>query len=347
MGTPTSSMSAERLPLRFGLLGYGRVAPTHVDAIRALGERAILSAVCDHDPQALACGVAATGATGFGRIEDMLTCSDIDVVSICTPSGLHPEHGIAAARAGKHVLVEKPMAVTVEAAEALIAACRDNGVKLFVVKQNRLNSTVQLVKTAMERGRFGTVYAINSVVIWHRGQDYYDSAAWRGTHAFDGGAFLNQGIHYVDAMRFLMGDVVEVKSMIGTLARRMESEDTGSALLRFKNGVLGNIFVTMLGRKDQEGSLTILAEKGTVRIGGVALNTIEQWEFDGPDPEQDALAHDATYHTASVYGNGHKAFYLQLADHMQHNGPMTTGGADGRRSLAVIRAIYGDKVHLP
>jgi UDP-N-acetyl-2-amino-2-deoxyglucuronate dehydrogenase len=340
MSTPTPS-------LRFGLLGYGRVAPTHVDAIRALGERAILSAVCDHDPQALAAGVAATGAKGFARFSDMLQQSNVDVVSICTPSGLHPEHGIAVARAGKHVLVEKPMAVTVEAAEALITACRDNGVKLFVVKQNRLNSTIQLVKNALDRGRFGTVYAINSVVIWHRGQDYYDSAAWRGTHAFDGGAFLNQGIHFVDAMRFLMGDVVEVKSMIGTRARRMESEDTGSALLRFKNGVLGNIFVTMIGRKDQEGSLTILAEKGTVRIGGVALNTIEQWEFEVPDPEQDALALDATYHTASVYGNGHKAFYRQVADHLQHNGPLPTGGEDGCRTLAVIRAIYGDNVRLP
>jgi UDP-N-acetyl-2-amino-2-deoxyglucuronate dehydrogenase len=327
-------------PIHFALAGYGRVAPTHLDAIKHLGPEAQLLAICDPKPAALKQGVDASGAQGYPRLADMLRHPDIDIVSICTPSGLHAEHGILAARAGKHVLVEKPMDVSLEAAQSLIDECKTAGVELFCVFQNRLNTTLQLVKAAIDADRFGKIYAINSTVIWKRTQEYYDSDPWRGTQALDGGAFLNQGIHFIDAMRFLVGEVTEVKSMLGTLARDIESEDTGSALLRFENGALGNIFVTMLGQSDQEGSLTLLGEKGTVRIGGVALNSIESWEFEEPNEEQDALAKNVDYHTQSVYGFGHQAYYRQVADYLQHNGPRPTSGADGIQSLSVIRRIY-------
>lgn len=327
-------------PLRIALVGCGRVAPTHFEAIRALQPDAELVAVCDHKPDALATGVAATGVPGYAQLEDMLARPDVDLVSICTPSGFHAAHGILAARAGKHVLVEKPIDVSLQAAKSLIDACDAAGVELFCVFQNRLNPTLQLLKAAIDAGRFGRIYAINSRVIWKRTQDYYDADAWRGTRDLDGGAFLNQGIHFIDAMRFLAGEVTEVTSMLGTLARDIESEDTGSALLRFENGILGNIFVTMLGQNDHEGSLTLLGEQGQVRIGGVALNRIEAWEFQTPHPEQDALAQNADTQIQSVYGCGHRTYYRQVADFLRHGGPRPTGGEDGLKSLSVIRKIY-------
>ena len=335
-------MKSISTPIRFALIGYGRVAPTHTDAIGELREDGRLVAVCDLNPEALAKGISGTQAKGYTDLGDMLTDPNIDVVSICTPSGLHAEHGKQAARAGKHVLVEKPMDVSLDAAQSLIDCCKENGVELFCVFQNRLNTTLQLVKSAIDAGRFGKIYAINSTVIWKRTQDYYDSADWRGTQAMDGGAFLNQGIHFVDAMRFLCGEVTEVKSMLGTLARDIESEDTGSALFRFENGTLGNIFVTMLGQKDQEGSITLLGEKGTVRIGGTALNQIEQWNFQEPNEEQDALAQNADYHTQSLYGFGHRIYYRHVTDYLKGHGPKPTSGPDGIQSLGVIRQIYGD-----
>ncbi|MEX2606866.1 MAG: Gfo/Idh/MocA family oxidoreductase [Kiritimatiellia bacterium] len=327
-------------PIAFALVGYGRVAPTHIQALQALGNRARLVAVCDSDPNALARGIQATGAEGHADLQEMLRRDDIDVVSVCTPSGLHAKIGIQAAKAGKHVLMEKPMDVRLDAAQALIDTCSREGVNLYCVFQNRLNSTLQLLKAAIDGGRFGKLYAINSTVIWKRTQDYYDSAAWRGSRAMDGGAFMNQGIHFVDAMRFLFGEISEVKSILGTLDRRIEAEDTGAALFRFENGALGSIFVTMLGPSDQEGSLTVLGEHGIVRIGGTAMNRMDQWDFDRPEPEQDRLAHDADYATKSVYGFGHNAYYARVADHLRTNGPMPTGGKEGIRSLETILRIY-------
>ncbi len=326
-------MSPSPPPVRFAILGYGRVAPTHLDAIRSLGGAAVLTAVCDSDSAALERAVAETGAAGIPRLEDLLARDDIDVISICTPSGLHAEHGIAAARAGKHVLVEKPIDVSLEAARRLVSVCADEGVHLFPVFQNRLNTTMALLKAAVDKGRFGRIHAINSTVIWKRTQDYYDSADWRGTRSQDGGAFMNQGIHFLDAMRHIGGEIAEITSMLSTLARQIECEDTGSALFRFENGALGNLFVTMLGDKDREGSLTVLGEHGCVKIGGVALNTIETWDFATPEPEQDALAHNADYHTASVYGNGHKAYYRLVLQ------TLASGQPPGPCDLGTLRAL--------
>lgn len=338
--TPHSELrTPHSQPLRFALVGCGRVAPTHFGAIREMEPAARLVAVCDHDPAALQKGVAATGADGHASLEDMLAREDIDVVSVCTPSGLHAAHGIAAAKAGKHVLVEKPTDVTMAAARRLVDACVAAGVHLFPVYQNRHNTTLRLLKAAIEKGRFGKLFAINGSVIWRRTQEYYDSAAWRGTRAMDGGALMNQGIHFLDAMRFVGGEIVEIHSMLETLSRQIECEDTGSVLLRFENGALGNLFVTMLGHKKEEGSLTVLGEKGHVKIGGGAMNTIEIWDFDEPDPGQDALAKDADYHTASVYGNGHKAMYRLVLETLTPS-PAPPPADYDLGSLCALETIY-------
>ncbi len=322
-------------PLRFGVVGCGRVAPTHFDAIQALGEKGSLVAVCDNDPNALARAVEKTGATGYASLREMLEQAELDIVSICTFSGLHAEHGIAAAKAGKHVVVEKPMDVSLKAAHRLIEACGENGVHLFPIFQNRFNTTVRLAKEAIEKGRLGKIYAVNGTMIWKRTQEYYDSADWRGTQAMDGGAFMNQGIHFVDAMRYLGGEITDVTSTLGTLDRDIGCEDIGSALFRFANGALGNIFCTTLGRYDQEGSLMILGEKGQIKLGGGCLNKIDIWDFDESDPAMDANATDADYQSQSVYGHGHQAFYNRIA-----NNEAFTSGHDALETLRVLTEIY-------
>ncbi|HHW60663.1 MAG TPA: Gfo/Idh/MocA family oxidoreductase, partial [Syntrophomonadaceae bacterium] len=266
--------------INIGLIGCGRISKNHFEAI-AQQQDAQCIACCDIIEER-----AREGAGNYKipfwttNYEEMLQNPDIDLISICTPSGLHPQHGIQAAQYGKHVLTEKPMACRLAEADELIKACDEAGVKLFVVLQNRLNPSIQLVRRAFEEGRFGRIYMINSNVFWTRPQDYYDMASWRGTWKYDGGAFMNQASHYVDMVQWFGGPIEEVKSFTATLARNIEAEDTGSAIIRFQSGAIGSINVTMLTYpKNLEGSITILGEKGTVRVGGKAMNQIEKWEF--------------------------------------------------------------------
>ena len=191
------------------------------------------------------------------------------MVILATPSGLHAPQTIEAAEAGRHVVTEKPMATRWSDGKAMVQACDQAGVRLFVVKQNRLNATIQLLKRAMDKKRFGQIYMVNVNVFWNRPQEYYDSARWRGTWEFDGGAFMNQASHYVDLLDWLVGPVECVHAFTATLARRIEVEDTGVANVRWRSGALGSINVTMLTYpKNLEGSITIIGERGTVRVGG-------------------------------------------------------------------------------
>lgn len=327
-------------PLRFGLLGCGRVAGTHRDAIASLGQSAELVAVCDVNPEALARFNSSSTVAAFGALADMLSDADLDVLSVCTPSGLHADHAVLAAEAGVHVLVEKPRDVTLEAVERMKAACRKAGVHLFPVFQNRFNPTIQLLKEAIDTGRFGKLVAVNSTVIWSRRQSYYDLGNWRGTRAMDGGAFMNQGIHFIDAMRYLGGEVKDVQFQLVRRVRNIECEDTGSALFTFENGSLGNIFVTMAGTSDQEGSLTVLGETGMVKVGGVAMNEIETWEFDKAHPEQDQKALNPQVSINSVYGNGHQAVYHRVAEHLQGGNAYPITVEDAQKSLELVLRCY-------
>ncbi len=257
------------------------------------------------------------------------------------------------AQAGRHVVTEKPMATRWEDGKRMVEACDKAGVQLFVVKQNRLNPTVRLVKRAIARNRFGRIYTVTCNVFWTRPQEYYDSARWRGTWEFDGGAFMNQASHYVDLLDWLIGPVESVQAYTATLARRIEVEDTGVAAIRWRNGALGSINVTMLTYpKNLEGSVTILGEKGTVRLGGVAVNKIEHWEFLEPDAEDDAQWRDASYQTTSVYGQGHGLYYDNVIKALRGEAPAETDGREGLRSLELLIAIYqsardGRQVGLP
>jgi UDP-N-acetyl-2-amino-2-deoxyglucuronate dehydrogenase len=338
--------------IRFALVGCGRISKNHIDALRQHADRAELVAVCDTQPAALAAAVQATGAAGFSSLEALLAGSDADVVVLATPSGLHSQQAVAVARAGRHVLSEKPMATKLDEGMAMVRACRDAGVKLFVVKQNRLNATVQQVKRAIDEGRFGRIYISTVNVFWTRPQSYYDAAPWRGRWDLDGGAFMNQASHYVDLLDWLVGPVDSVHAYTATLARDIEAEDTGVMSVRLRHGGLASVNVTMLTfPQNLEGSITILGEKGTVKIGGTAVNKIEHWAFDEPRPE-DAGVLSASYETGSVYGFGHPLYYDNVIKTLRGEAHAEVDGYEGLRSLEILIAAYrsardGQRVGLP
>ena len=338
--------------VRFALVGCGRIAANHFEAIRKHDDRCELTDVCDTDPAALAAATARTGALGHRALSDMLAHTQADCVVLTTPSGLHPTQAAQAAAAGFDVMTEKPMATRWHDGLAMVRACDDASVRLFVVKQNRRNRTLQLLKQAVEQGRFGRIFMVNVNVFWSRPQSYYDSASWRGTWEFDGGAFMNQASHYVDLLDWIVGPVESVMAYTGTLARNIEVEDTGVAALKWRNGAMGSINVTMLTYpKNLEGSITILGEKGSARIGGVAVNVIEHWEFETPDP-MDAQLSDASYETTSVYGFGHPLYYDNVIKTLLGLAQPETDGREGLKSLELLIAMYmssrdGKRISLP
>lgn len=344
-------------PVRFALVGCGRIAKNHIDAIRAHAGRAELVAVCDTKHEHLAAAVASTGATGYASLDALLAGDSApDVVVLATPSGLHPQQAIQVAQAGLHVLSEKPMATKFEEGMAMVRACRDAGVKLFVVKQNRLNATVQQVKQAIDQGRFGRIFLSTVNVFWTRPQSYYDAAPWRGRWDLDGGAFMNQASHYVDLLDWLVGPVDSVHAYTATLDRDIEAEDTGVMSVRLRHGGLGSINVTMLTYpQNLEGSITILGEKGTVKIGGTAVNKIEHWQFADSRPE-DAAVQAASYELGqgggSVYGFGHPLYYDNVIKTLRGEANAEVDGYEGLRSLEILIAAYrsardGQRVGLP
>lgn len=343
-------MSPER-SFRIALAGCGRISRNHFEAIDKI-DGLDLVAVSDVDSARAQDAGKAWGVPYFTSYEKMLAEGNADVVTIATPSGLHHEQGIAAAKAGKHVVVEKPMSISLTGADALVHACDKAGVQLFVVKQNRLNPPVQLLKRAVDNNRFGRIYMASCVVHWARPQEYYDQAPWRGTWEFDGGAFMNQASHYVDLIQWIMGPVESVMAKTATLARRIETEDSGIAILKFRSGALGSIQVTMLAYpRNLEGSLTVLGEKGSAKIGGTAVNKIEHWEFAEYD-DDDKLVESANTNPPSVYGLGHQGYYRNVLEVLRGEAKPDTDGRAGRKSLELILGIYesaktGREVPLP
>ena len=324
---------------RISLVGCGRISRNHVDAISRIDGLEIV-AVSDESADNAKAVADPLGIPWFTSYEKMLADVESDVVSICTPSSLHPVQGVIAANSGRHVVTEKPMAISLKAADELVHACDSNHVHLFVVKQNRLNEPVKMLKKAVDDGRFGRLYMASCTVFWARPQDYYDQAPWRGTWEFDGGAFMNQASHYVDLIQWLMGPVESVMAKTATLARKIETEDTGVAVLRFRSGALGVIEVTMLTYpKNMEGSITLLGEKGTAKIGGTAVNKVEHWEFADPGPDDDRIrAMDS--HPPSVYGYGHEGYYRNVLAVLRGDAKPETDGRAGRKSLELILGIY-------
>ncbi len=340
-------------PIRVGLVGCGRISKNHFGSIEQQAQDTQLAAVCDVDPKALRAHTDQYQVPGYVSMADMLATEQLDLVALCTPSGLHPQQAILAAQHGVHVLTEKPMGTRFADGLAMVKACDLAGVRLFVAKQNRRNATLQLLKQAVDQGRFGRIYNVAMNVFWTRPQDYYDQGSgWRGTWELDGGAFMNQASHYIDLLNWIVGPVESVMAYTSTQARHIEAEDSGVAAIKWRSGAMGTLNVSMLTYpQNLEGSITILGEKGTARIGGVAVNEIQEWQFaDGR--LEDEQVKTASYATTSVYGFGHPLYYQNVVDVLRGRAEPETDGRSGLKSLELLVAIYrsakdGVKVSLP
>jgi UDP-N-acetyl-2-amino-2-deoxyglucuronate dehydrogenase len=329
--------------LNIALVGCGRISVRHAELLGSgLIEHARLAAVCDIDPaKAKAVGTQYKVPYYTDMYQMAEQEKDVDIISLLTPSGLHAEHVVTLAPYRKHLIVEKPMALSLDDADSMIQTCDEYGIKLFVIKQNRFNVPVMKLKEAIARKRFGKLVMGTIRVRWCREQSYYDLDPWRGTWAFDGGVFANQASHHIDLLEWMMGDVESVFAKSATALVDIETEDTGIAVLKFRNGALGVIEATTATRpKDLEGSISILGENGTVEIGGFAVNEMKTWNFRDLDPADLEVKRNYSVNPPNVYGFGHKAYYEHVVDCILNNKKALIDGLEGRKSLELISAIY-------
>lgn len=328
--------------LRFGLVGCGRIAKRHSELLGLNQiEGACLAAVCDTESSKAGEIAERFSVPSFSDMHDMMRSIDVDVVVVLTESGNHARDVVALAPHGKHIVVEKPMALTLDDADAMIDACDRSGVKLFVVKQNRFNVPVVKLREALEAGRFGKLILGTIRVRWSRNQAYYDQAPWRGTWAMDGGVLTNQASHHVDMLEWMFGEVESVFARSTTALANIEAEDTAVVTLQFRNGALGVIEATTAARpKDLEGSISVLGEGGTVEIGGFAVNEMKIWNFVEPQPDDEEVLEKYSVNPPNVYGFGHQAYYEHVVDSIVNNTRHLVDGLQGRKSLELINAIY-------
>lgn len=337
--------------IRIAVVGCGRIAQNHFSSIEKHHENFELVSICDTDQQVLSEHKKKHRVNGYLYLDEMLSNENLDLVVLCTPSGIHAKQTILCANYKVNIITEKPMATRWVDGMNMVKACDDANVRLFVVKQNRNNPTLQLLKRAIKEKRFGKIHMVHLNVFWTRPQEYYDQASWRGTWEFDGGALMNQASHYVDLLEWLIGPVEKIQSMM-TTTRNIEVEDTGVLNVKWRNGAIGSMSVTMLTfPKNLEGSITILGEKGTVRIGGVAVNDIEHWEFE-KTKKYDNEVRKANYQTNSVYGFGHPVYYKNIIEVMRGKVEPDTDGREGLKSLELLIAAYlsakdGNTISLP
>jgi predicted dehydrogenase len=346
----TSNEPLTSTKLRFAVAGCGNIGTRHISLLGA-EPRAIVTAICDPDPDQRGRAVAAApGAVAFDDFGEMLRHPDVDAVCVCTPHALHADMAIAAARARKHVLVEKPMALTSADGLRVIDAAKREGVTLSVVKQNRYNVPVVLTRRALDEGWLGRVFMVHTAVLWNRHPAYYTGSPWRGRRDLEGGALYTQASHFLDLLTWWFGDVVSAKAELATRNHDIEIEDCGTASLTFASGVLGSLlWTTCVHRENYEGSITIVAEKGTIKIGGKYLNTIEYW-----DVQDHPLPSDVEYSdTPNLYGGGYQGsssnhdkvirdFVAAVLDRRS----AFVGGLEGLKSIDAIERIYA-AAHAP
>ena len=327
--------------LTINVVGCGRIAQRHTELLASGAvSGARLGAVCDLQPTRAEELGKRRGVPWFLDMDEMMRSVPCDVVSVLTESGYHAEHVVRLAHHGRHIVVEKPMALTLEDADRMVAACDLQGVKLFVVKQNRLNRPVVALRRALEDGRFGRLVMGSVRVRWCRTQEYYDQASWRGTWALDGGVLANQASHHLDLLEWMMGDVDTVYATTRTRLVDIEAEDTAVAVLQFSSGALGVVEATTATRPtDIEGSVSILGEGGMAEIAGFAVNHLKEWHFVDEHPEDANLA-AVSENPPDVYGFGHRAYYEHVVDSIVNGSPQLVDGLEGRRSLELIQALY-------
>ncbi len=326
------------------LVGCGRISERH-SALLGTGQiaGARLVAVCDVIRERAEAVGSKHSVPWYLNMDTMLNeqADNVDAIAVLTPSGLHAKHVIHLARYKKHLIVEKPMALTLDDADSMIRACYVQDTKLFVVKQNRFNVPVQQLRRAVESGRFGRFVLGTVRVRWCRRQDYYDQDGWRGTWASDGGVLANQASHHIDLLQWMLGDVQSVFARSATALVKTETEDTAVATVQFKNGALGVVEATTATRpRDLEGSISVLGEGGAVEIGGFAVNSIRTWQFTDELPEDKEVAARYSVNPPNVYGYGHQAYYEHVVDCLVNGVLPLVDGIEGRKSVELISALY-------
>jgi len=332
------------MSLRYCLIGCGRVSRSHITAAR--NNALDIVALCDTDPGAAQENLGKMDVTDIPFYADytaMLREIKPQLVAIATPSGLHAQMALDCLTSGAHVIIEKPIAMNMADAHRIAEAAEKTGLVAGVNLQNRFNPAVMELKRAVDAGRFGTIYNASMHLLWHRGNDYYNSAAWRGTKAQDGGAMMNQSIHGIDLLNWMLGgNPTEVTALTGTLARNIESEDLGLALLRYPGGTLANLTCTTLRYHGaEEQTLEINGERGCVRLGGSSAHVVETWRFDdnAPDEEQ-TMRRRYGKNPETVYGHGHSLHYADVLRAINENGRPLVDATEGSRALEIILGAY-------
>ena len=329
-------MSESSNKIKVGILGLGGIARNHIEAVERNVDLFDLRAVCDKNEELLS--NFNSSITTYTEYSDMLKNKHLDLISICTPSGMHSSQSIMAGKKNLHVITEKPMAVKLRDAEAMLTVFKKTNTKLFVVKQNRLNKNIKLLKKVIQKGALGKIHFVQSNVFWTRPQEYYDKENWRGTKEHDGGALMNQASHYVDLLYWLFGPVKSLNALTST-TRNIETEDTGVVNLHFMNGALGSINYTMLTYpKNFEGSITVIAEKGTIKIGGSGLQTIEKWDLE--DSSYNYLLEELNESGKSEKSDGHSEYYKNVWNVLNNGSEPICSGEDGMKSLQILDATY-------
>jgi len=341
------------MKIKFALVGCGRIAYKHAEILNGQLKNAQLVAVCDPQGDRAKRTGEKYGVPWYKSYDEMLQKEDTDVVNVLSESGNHARHTIDIVKKyQKHIIVEKPMALTLSDADEMIRVCDEYGVKLFVIKQNRFNIPVMKLRSALDAGRFGKLVMGTVRVRWSRSQAYYDQDAWRGTWAMDGGVFTNQASHHIDLLEWMLGEPVSVFAKSATQLVDIETEDTGVAIIKFRNGAIGLVEATTAIRpKDLEGSLSVMGEKGSVEIGGFAVNEMKVWNFVDALPEDKQALEKYKENPGNVYGFGHIRYLETVIDSLVNHKRALVDGLEGRKSLELINAIYesietGKEIHL-
>jgi UDP-N-acetyl-2-amino-2-deoxyglucuronate dehydrogenase len=330
--------------LNFAVVGCGRVAYKHFGALETLSDQAGLVAVCDIEQGKAAAASEKYNVPAYNDYSEMMTKHpEIDVVMVLIPTGYHAPVVIDLARFGRHILVEKPMALRVSDCEAMIRACKENGCKLFVIYQNRYNLPVRAARAAWEEGRFGKPVMSTVRVRWARFQNYYEQDNWHGTWALDGGVMSQQASHHLDLLQWFMGPVESVQCLSATRLLDIEVEDTGAALIKFESGAIGIYEATVATRPDNlEGSLSLLGENGTVVVGGIAVNELLTWKFHEEKPGDEQIRANVSQVVPNVYGHGHTPNIADVITAVKTGvkPPFVVDGEEGLKNIRLLTALY-------
>ena len=343
------------IKLKFALIGCGRISKNHIKALLDNHKDVELIAVCDlikdkteqradeYLNQAKEKNILVKKPKVFFDYQEMLQKEDIDVCAICTESGYHADISLNCLSLKKHVLVEKPMAMSILDADRMIQIAQKNNLKLAVCHQNRFNPPIQKLRQAINEGRFGRIFAGTARILWNRNKKYYDKANWRGTWKLDGGCLINQCIHNIDLLQWMIDS--EINSVYGQTGNYLhpyiQTEDYGSIIIKFKNGAIGNFEGTVcLYPKNLKETLAILGEKGTVIIGGLALNKILVWDFKDKIDSLEEIQQKYNTEIPNVYGNGHSPLYKDFIDSIRNNSNPLIDGNEGKKSLSIILMAY-------